>query len=205
MSVSTTSKEICRASGLVVARGHRRIVLPDFSISEGERLAVLGANGSGKSTLGLVVAGLIPVRSGQLWRKPELSIGYLPQAGGLYPHLTVRANIAFFRRIFVSDKRFDPRLFPVLWTLGLETLLEVRVRELSGGQFRLAAIACTLCLGADALVLDEPLSGLDDKHRRAVGTAIEELDAEVQFIVATGHRAEDVNFCDRTLVIGGAE
>jgi ABC-type multidrug transport system ATPase subunit len=206
MSDSTTSADVvCYGTNLVLARGPRRIGFEDFSIAKGDRFAILGSNGSGKSTLCLAIAGLMRAQAGQLVRSREyrkLSIGYLPQGGGLYPHLTVGDNIAFFRRLFTSDHAFDPRLFPVLWTLGLETVLEVEARSLSGGFFRLAAIACILCLGADALVLDEPMSGLDDGHRDAVRSAIGSVATTLKFLVATGHRRKDVDFCNRTMVIG---
>src|SRR5437016_108075 len=109
------------ASSLVLARGRRLISAEDFSINRGDRVAIFGENGSGKSTLCLALAGLMPIRSGVLQRSSAfraMTIGFLPQSGALYPHLTVADNVSFFRKIYGAREVFDPRGLPMLWKLG---------------------------------------------------------------------------------------
>jgi ABC-type multidrug transport system ATPase subunit len=194
-------------SNVTLARGRRLISTGEFAFDRHDRVAILGENGSGKSTLCLALAGLLPIKSGELRRSAAFrttTIGFLPQSGGLYPHLSVSDNVAFFRKVYGAREVFDPRGLAMLWELGLGEVLEVEVRALSGGYIRLAALACVLAVDAKALFLDEPMSGLDDKHRGKAEEVIERIAETLDLLVVTGHRRNDVPFCNKVVEVGGA-
>jgi iron(III) transport system ATP-binding protein len=193
-------------SNVSLARGRRLISVVEFSFDRHDRVAILGENGAGKSTLCLALAGLLPIRSGELRRSPAFRntpIGFLPQSGGLYPHLSVSDNVAFFRKIYGAREVFDPRGLAMLWELGLGEVLDVEVRALSGGYVRLAALACVLAVDAKALFLDEPTSGLDDRHRDSVKRVIDRIAGTLDLLVVTGHRRDDMLFCNKVVQVGG--
>jgi ABC-type multidrug transport system ATPase subunit len=135
---------------------------------------VFGENGAGKSTLLRIIAGMTTLSEGTLrqtsrWRK--VSIGYLPQEGGIYRDLTVAENQQAFCRLL--GKRRDSQSDEIAERLGLLASLDDTVGNLSGGFRRLAAMYCLLSTGANALVLDEPFSSLDDNKRSAAWSALQ--------------------------------
>jgi molybdate transport system ATP-binding protein len=141
-----------------------------------ETLAVVGPSGAGKSTLLRAIAGLVPmrghVRAGDVdWTRlpPEKrSVGFVFQDYALFPHLTVRGNVAFGG---------DPAR--ALERLGIAHLADARPGELSGGERQRVALARALARGPAVLLLDEPLSALDphtrDDVRSELRTILREL------------------------------
>lgn len=152
-----------------------------FEARPGEILAVIGPNGSGKSTLLNAIAGLLPATGsvevgGRVLDAPSTPgdtrgvhvpparrrIALLGQRPLLFPHLSVRENVAFGPRAqgvprTAARRRAEQRLAEV----GLADLAARRPAELSGGQQQRAAIARALASEPDALLLDEPFAGLD--------------------------------------------
>jgi len=151
-------------------------------------LAVLGPNGSGKSTLLDVVAGLLPPQRGEVrWRDRTLStasgrvvppavrrVGLLGQDPLLFPHLTVRENVAFGLR---ARRERDAARVADRWLerLGAAALAARRPRQLSGGQAARVALARALAADPEVLLLDEPLAALD----AAAGPEVRQLLVEV--------------------------
>lgn len=140
-------------------------------VERGEIVALLGPSGSGKSTLLRVIAGLLTPASGvvaidgvDVTHVPthRRSVGMVFQDEQLFPHLSVRDNVAFGLKMAgtASDerRRTADRL---LATVGLASFGERSVRELSGGEAKRVAVARSLAPAPKVLLLDEPLTGLD--------------------------------------------
>ncbi len=154
-----------------------------FAVESGARLAVVGASGSGKSTLLRAIAGLIPVGAGSIALDGQVvsgpgrmvpahrrGVGYVPQDGALFPHLTVERNIRFGLRRGADRVQ---RVRETAALVGLEPgLLRRYPDELSGGQQQRVALARALAAGPAMIVLDEPFSALDTGLRERARTAV---------------------------------
>jgi ABC-type sulfate/molybdate transport systems ATPase subunit len=146
-----------------------------------ETIALIGSSGAGKTSLLRSIAGLERPYEGrialgaELWldtaRKVHLSperrrVGYQPQDYGLFPHLSVAANVRF------AGKRDRPDL---LDRLGIAHLASARPAQLSGGERQRVALARTLAREPRVLLLDEPLSALDEITRRQVRVELSDM------------------------------
>lgn len=159
-----------------VARGVFDLEL-DFAVEPGRTLALVGPNGAGKSTALGYIAGLVEgtgrlsVGSRRIEALPveQRRIGYVFQEYLLFPHLTVRDNVAFGPRS-LGASRATSRLEATGWLdrLGLEHLADRRPAHLSGGQAQRVALARALAAQPDVLLLDEPLAALDAEIRPEV-------------------------------------
>ncbi len=188
----------------VEKRYGRRLVLviDDFTISSGDRVLLLGRNGSGKSTLLRLLAGISRPSSGKLARPRQVTIGYAPQAGGLYPDMTLRDNLAIFHRLYggKSAERLVAHQF--IGDTGLGPLIDVQVGELSGGFRKLAALACVLASSTpEALLLDEPTADLDEKHASLVIDVLQRESAKLAFLVVSSHPTHGLDFLKRRVFI----
>jgi molybdate transport system ATP-binding protein len=166
-----------------VRRGGFRLAL-DFSVAAGEVLGVLGPNGAGKTTLLRTLAGLGALSRGRIElagavlddpgrqlfvpaeRRP---VGLVFQNYRLFPHLTVRDNVAFAARVGGAG-RLVARRQATGWLerLGLVELAGRKPAQLSGGQAQRVALARTLAAEPGLLLLDEPLAALDARTRLEV-------------------------------------
>jgi molybdate transport system ATP-binding protein len=159
-------------------------VSADFEALPGRPLALVGPNGAGKSTLVAAIAGLLPVTSGTIEIDglvvsnaaavvpPELRrVGVVFQDFLLFPHLSVRDNVAFALRVR-GTARTDARAAAQPWLerFELDHLAERRPAQLSGGQAQRVALARALASDPQVLVLDEPLASLDVEIRDDVRT-----------------------------------
>ncbi|MBV9591191.1 MAG: ABC-F family ATP-binding cassette domain-containing protein, partial [Hyphomicrobiales bacterium] len=127
----------------------------DLTVSEGERLCVVGRNGSGKSTLLKIAAGLVEPDRGERFLQPGATLRYLPQEPDLSGAPTTRAYVE--AGLGPADDPFAASL--LLERLGLTG--EEKPAMLSGGEARRAAIARVLAPSPDILLLDEPTNHLD--------------------------------------------
>jgi osmoprotectant transport system ATP-binding protein len=184
-------------AGVSANRGGRR-VLHDVSIAigAGETVALVGRSGSGKTTLLRLVNRLIEPDSGQVivdgriaseWDPIELRrrIGYVIQDAGLFPHMTVAANVAIVPRLLQwPPERVTARVDEMLTLVGLDpnTYRERWPDELSGGQRQRIGLARALAADPPLLLMDEPFGALDPITRS-------ELHAEFIRLQATLHRA----------------
>ncbi|MGE3807544.1 MAG: ABC transporter ATP-binding protein [Gemmataceae bacterium] len=146
-----------------------------FEIPEGQCAALMGKTGSGKTTILEAICGLKPMRSGSVrlhgrdvtgLRPAERGIGYVPQDRALFPTMTVREHLAF---ALVIRKWEQPaiaaRVQELADLLGIVPLLERRPHGLSGGEAQRVAVGRALSCKPAVLLLDEPLSALDEETR----------------------------------------
>ena len=149
-----------------------------LSISEGEFMVLVGPSGCGKSTLLRIVAGLEQVTLGRVLihdedvtalAPPDRDVAMVFQSYALYPHKSVRENLAFgLRRRRVASDEIRRRVDAMANMLGLEDLLERRPSALSGGQRQRVAMGRALVREPRAFLMDEPLSNLDAKLRTSM-------------------------------------
>jgi putative spermidine/putrescine transport system ATP-binding protein len=159
----------------------------NLQVAPGERLVLLGPSGEGKTSLLRAIAGLSPIAGGHVTigeldataLPPEArSAVYLHQQPVLFPHLSVRENVAFpllVRGVPMAERARVVR--PLLERLGLDALADRAPHALSGGQRHRVALARALAARPRVLLLDEPLSALDPVLRADVRDAIREAHA----------------------------
>lgn len=176
-----------------------------FEIPEGEWWGLSGPSGSGKTKLLETIAGLVPCQSGEIWlagadqtlAPPERrAIGFVYQDSLLFPHLSVRENIAFARR-----GEADPqRLLELAAELQIDALLDRRPRQVSGGERQRVALARALYRQPRILLLDEPLSALDNELREQTVDLLRRVHARHRFTTLhTAHREDELLAVDGRL------
>jgi len=185
----------------------------DLVIEPGEFFAFLGPSGSGKSTLLRAIAGFGPRPSGSIRIDGEdvaglppyqRNVGMVFQSYALWPHMTVRKNVAFGleeRRVPAAEIR--RRVDEALDTVGLSDLAERRPSQLSGGQQQRVALARTIVIRPRVLLLDEPLSNLDANLRIQMRHEIHSLQRQLGLTtVFVTHDQEEANtMADRIAVL----
>ncbi len=193
----------------------------DLQVGRGEFFAVLGSSGCGKTTLLYLLAGLLPPASGrvlidgQQLIRPRPHTGLILQDYGLLPWATVRENAALGLRIrtfYGPDGKHAPEEFrpnldvdPWLDRLGLMPYKDKYPAQLSGGQRQRAAIARTLALSPDLLLMDEPFSSLDAPTREALQRLTLELWAEKELtLITVTHAIEEAVVLGSKILLLGA-
>lgn len=146
-----------------------------FEVASGQYAALMGRTGSGKSTILEAICGLRLVRAGRIWllglevthlKPAERGIGYVPQDLALFPTMTVREHLTFALRVRGWDRpAIDRRVDELAGLLGLGHLLLRKPHGLSGGESQRVALGRALAFHPRVLLLDEPLSALDDETR----------------------------------------
>lgn len=190
-------------------------VLKDISliVEPGEFFALLGPSGSGKSTLLRLIAGFNQQNSGQLFvdgndisRVPahRRNIGMVFQSYALWPHMTIWDNVAFGlieRR--VRGAELKRRVTAALELVGLEQYAKRRPNELSGGQQQRVALARTIVIEPQVLLLDEPLSNLDKNLRVQMRQELLSLQRRlgITTVFVTHDQEEAMTTADRMAVL----
>ena len=200
-----------------VDRGSFTLVL-DVDVAPGETLGVLGPNGAGKTTLLRALAGLEALSGGRIRLGEDIlddagaifvaaekrPVGLVFQDYRLFPHLSVRDNVAFSARAR-RVRRGRARLHADEWLdrLGLADLADRKPAQLSGGQAQRVALARTLAADPLLLLLDEPLSALDARTRLEVRSELRQhlADFAGPSIVVTHDPLEAMVMADRLLVL----
>ena len=166
---------VLAARGLSVASGRRTIVHPaDFSLGPGEWKALVGPNGAGKSTFLKALALLAPFKGALFYRgKPvaEAAVAYRRRVGVVlheplvYAGLTARENLILYADLYGIDRASDA-VSEQLEAVGLARFADEPVRRFSRGMLQRLAVARALLHGPELLLLDEPLTGIDDQGVR---------------------------------------
>jgi len=176
----------------------------DLTINQGEFFAFLGPSGSGKSTLLRAIAGFGPTPTGRIliqghdiadlppWKR---DVGMVFQSYALWPHMTVRKNVAFgLEERSLPKLEINERVEKALDMVGLVDLADRRPSQLSGGQQQRIALARTIVIEPKVLLLDEPLSNLDANLRIQMRRDIRELQQKLQLTtIFVTHDQEEAN------------
>ena len=188
-----------------------RLFSLEVSFKTDQRITgIFGPSGSGKTTLLEVIAGLRRPDSGtihfqgktltdtesDLFVPPEKrKTGYVPQDLALFPHLTVRQNV------FYGTSGSDSS--DLLATLEIEDLMEHRIHQLSGGEKQRVALARALLIQPELLLLDEPLSNLDEPLRDRTRDYIEQLIRKIDIpVLYVSHDSDEVvRLCAEVIVL----
>jgi len=185
----------------------------DLEARDGELLVVVGPSGCGKSTLLRCVAGLEAVDEGAIrigdrdvtqLRPAARNVSMVFQSYALFPHLTVRENIAFGLVVREEPKQVvRERVAEASELVGVVDFLERRPYELSGGERQRVALARALVRRPDAFLLDEPLSNLDAGTRVQMRTELRRLHREVgsTMVHVTHDQVEALTLGDRIAVL----
>ena len=190
-------------------------VLRDISltIAPGEFFALLGPSGSGKSTLLRLIAGFNRQQSGTVligerdvgevppWKR---DVGMVFQNYALWPHMTVERNVAFgLEERRLAREQIRGRVAAALELVGLSGYGQRRPGQLSGGQQQRVALARTLAIEPQVLLLDEPLSNLDAKLRVQMRHELRRLHDRlgITTIFVTHDQEEALTMCDRIAVM----
>jgi ABC-type multidrug transport system ATPase subunit len=181
----------------------------------GELVAIIGASGAGKSTLLCALAGLLPithgagtvagVEVGSTAARSVGAVGFVPQQEALHPELTVQAELDFAARLrgVVGDLAARTvEIRGLLAVLGIDDLLDRRIRELSGGERKRVSVAVELIGRPQVLLLDEATTGLDPGHERDMVRYLRLLADEGCCVVLATHSVVYLDVFDRVLLLG---
>jgi putative spermidine/putrescine transport system ATP-binding protein len=186
-----------------------------LDIAEGQLLAVIGPSGSGKSTLLRLVAGLVTQQSGRVVLAGRdlagvpvhrRNIGVVFQSYALFPHLSVRDNVAYGLKMRdVAPAEREVIADRMLATVGLGEFAQRSPARLSGGQQQRVALARALAFGPKALLLDEPLAALDAATRGHLRDEIRQLQRQfgATTMLVTHDQEEALTMADRVAVLDG--
>ncbi|KAG1700658.1 sn-glycerol-3-phosphate import ATP-binding protein UgpC [Nymphon striatum] len=182
-------------------------------VSDGEFIVIVGPSGCGKSTLLRMVAGLETVSDGEIAigggcvneKEPmDRDIAMVFQNYALYPHMSVRQNMAYGLKIAkVPINEIDSKVEAAAKLLQLEPYLDRKPRELSGGQRQRVAMGRAIVREPAVFLFDEPLSNLDAKLRVQMRLEIKQLQANlgVTALYVTHDQVEAMTMADRMIVM----
>ena len=200
-------------AGLAKAFGlHQVLSGLDLDVPAGSLTAILGPSGSGKTTLLRVLAGFERADAGTVRIGPALAdgpgtflpperrrIGYVPQEGSLFPHLTVAANVGFG----LPRRGRAQRSAQLLEAVGLAGFARHYPHQLSGGQQQRVALARALAIEPEIVLLDEPFAALDAHLRASVRADVQRLlkAAGTTTVLVTHDQDEALSTADRVAVL----
>lgn len=184
----------------------------DLHVDEGSIRGFVGPSGSGKTTTVRLLTGVLEPTGGrvrvfdtdpmQLTTAQRRRIGYMPQLGVLYPHLTVTQNLRFVADLYGVRKAKD-RIAEALEMLDLTDASGRPLQDCSGGMQRRVALAAAILHEPDVLFLDEPTSGLDPVLRQRLWTRFQELRDEGKTLFVTTQIVSEAAMCDHVGLLAG--
>ncbi len=196
-----------------ISYGAIEVVRPlSLDIAAGEFFTLLGPSGCGKTTILRAIAGFVPVAGGRIKidgkdvtdvSAEKRDVGIVFQNYALFPHMTIRENVAFGLKVARNSKaEITHKVDKILDVTGIAPHRDKKPAELSGGQQQRVAIARSLVMGTQVLLFDEPLSNLDAKIRDDMRREIKALQRELGFtaVFVTHDQEEALSMSDRLLV-----
>lgn len=187
-----------------------------FEVREGELFGLIGPDGAGKTTTMRTLVSLLKPGEGTLsvggfdvakeMRKVRSIVGYMPQRFSLYPDLSIDQNLNFFADLFNVPKHEVPARKKRLYEFSrLEEFAGRLAGRLSGGMKQKLALSCTLIHNPQALILDEPTTGVDPVSRREFWNILGELKAQGTTILVSTPYMDEALKCDRIAVMHQGE
>ncbi|MCI1273357.1 MAG: sn-glycerol-3-phosphate ABC transporter ATP-binding protein UgpC [Clostridiaceae bacterium] len=199
---------------LVKAYDKKRVIDEiNLEIKDKEFIVLVGASGCGKSTVLRMIAGLEDITSGEIFigdkcvndvQPKDRDIAFVFQSYALYPHMTVRENIAFGLKMRKVDKAtIEKKVQEAAEILDLGEYLDRKPKQLSGGQRQRVALGRAIVRNPKVFLMDEPLSNLDAKLRVQMRSEIKKLHEKLQttFIYVTHDQTEALTMGDRIVVL----
>ncbi|MBB3609731.1 sn-glycerol-3-phosphate import ATP-binding protein UgpC [Rhizobium sp. BK602] len=186
-----------------------------LDIADGELIVLVGPSGCGKSTLLRMIAGLESITSGTVsingrvvndLEPSDRDIAMVFQNYALYPHMTVRQNLAYgLKNRHMPKDEIDRRIAATARSLEIEQFLERKPRQLSGGQRQRVAMGRAIVREPAAFLFDEPLSNLDAKLRVQMRVEIKRLQRALATtsVYVTHDQMEAMTLADRLVVLNG--
>jgi len=199
--------------GKVYDDGTAAVIDFNLDVDKGEFIAFLGPSGCGKTTTLRMIAGFEDITSGEINIRGRRINDLLPekrptsmifQNYALFPHMTVRQNVNFGLEVkgMAASER-DAKVSRILETLDLTGIANMRTDRLSGGQRQRIALARSLVVEPDILLLDEPLGALDANLRKSIQNELKLLQRElgITFVFVTHAQSEALALSDRIVVM----
>jgi len=189
----------------------------NLEIKDKEFVVLVGASGCGKSTLLRMIAGLEDISGGEIYigdkkvnniPPKDRDIAFVFQSYALYPHMTVRENIAFGLKMRKVDKKtIEKKVQEAAEILNLGEYLDRKPKQLSGGQRQRVALGRAIVRNPKVFLMDEPLSNLDAKLRVQMRSEIKKLHEKLQttFIYVTHDQTEALTMGDRIVVLNNGD
>ncbi len=189
----------------------------NLEIKDKEFVVLVGASGCGKSTLLRMIAGLEDISDGEIYigdkkvnnvAPKDRDIAFVFQSYALYPHMTVRENIAFGLKMRkVDSATIEKKVLEAAEILNLGEYLDRKPKQLSGGQRQRVALGRAIVRNPKVFLMDEPLSNLDAKLRVQMRSEIKKLHEKLQttFIYVTHDQTEALTMGDRIVVLNNGD
>lgn len=189
----------------------------NLEIKDKEFVVLVGASGCGKSTLLRMIAGLENISQGEIYigdkrvndvPPKDRDIAFVFQSYALYPHMTVRENIAFGLKMRkVPKAEIEKKVQEAAKILNLGEYLDRKPKQLSGGQRQRVALGRAIVRNPKVFLMDEPLSNLDAKLRVQMRSEIKKLHEKLQttFIYVTHDQTEALTMGDRIVVLNNGD
>jgi len=202
--------ELC---DVTIRAGQFALERVSFRIESGEYAVLMGRTGLGKTTILEAICGLRSIVSGSVlirgtnvsdWSPGDREIGYVPQDLALFPSLTVQQHLEFALRLRKSTPQsIADRVAELSDVLGITSLLQRRIQGLSGGECQRVALGRALSFRPSVLLLDEPLSALDEKTRREMHSLLRcvKETTGVTTLHVTHNQEDSDALADRRLVL----